>query len=359
MQKFLIVNQLDNRTAEILIYGYIGNDVISGDFLRELKQLENVNDTIHIRINSGGGSVFEGLAIFNAIKNCNAETIGYIDGIAASMGSVIAMACNKVHMSKVAMFMTHKAKMLSHGNANDMRNSASLMDSLETAICTIYAGKTGLTVDQVKAKYLTGEDRWLTAEEALSEKIIDGIYDAKNVKAPPATMRSDKELVGYFNTEMNFNYSTNNNMKKITLSPDQYGKLNLPVNADDTAVQNALDAVFIKAANADNLQVQLSTATTAKTTAETALKTFKEAAAKTEIDSIVSAGLTAKKFTKEVGDSLKVDYASNPTGLKTLVDGMTPHISISQKLKTDEGKLKELADKTWDELDKVDGALMI
>ena len=152
MQKFWIVNQLENNIAEILLYGYIGEDVISGDFVRELKRLENVNKKINIRINSGGGSIFEGLAIFNAIKNCKAEVIGYIDGIAASMGSVIAMACKKVYMSKVAMFMTHRASGMAFGNANDMRTYAQLMETLESAICSIYAAKTGLTTEQAKQK---------------------------------------------------------------------------------------------------------------------------------------------------------------------------------------------------------------
>lgn len=177
----MVVNAApENKTAEILLYGYIGgDDVVALDFVRELRALEKTCDLINIRINSVGGSIFDGFAIFNAIRaaKCNVDT--YIDGIAASMASVIALAGRKCYMSKVARYMSHRASGGCFGNADELRTNAELLEGLESDISNIYAARTGLTPEEAKAKYLpVGKDRWITAQEALSEKIIDGIYDA-------------------------------------------------------------------------------------------------------------------------------------------------------------------------------------
>ena len=193
----LFVNRAE-KVAEILVYGYIGDDegVLAKEFIKELREVEKDYKQINIHINSGGGSVYEGFAIFNAIKNSTANIDTYIDGMAASMGSVIALAGRKCYMSNVAQMMTHRATGFVYGDADQMRQNADVLEKLEASMVDIYAKKTGLSVDAAKAKYMsTGVDRWMTAQEALADKLIDGIYDStSNIGLTPPKSATEAEM---------------------------------------------------------------------------------------------------------------------------------------------------------------------
>lgn len=195
-----IVNKASNNTAEILLYGFIGDcDITAAAFVKELHDLEKDYSNINIRINSGGGSVYEGFAIFNAIKNSPAAIDTYIDGMAASMATVVALAGRKVYMSRLANFMTHRAAGGAYGDADELRQTAEMMEGLENAICSIYARRTGMTTKEAKDKYLTGKDRWIDADQALGEKLIDGIYDGEKIAAPAPKNATEKEMWGFYN----------------------------------------------------------------------------------------------------------------------------------------------------------------
>lgn len=193
----LVVNKsADRKSAEILLYGYIGGDeVVAADFVRELRELEKEYNLINIRINSGGGSIFDGFTMFNAIRNAKVDIDIYIDGMAASMATVIALAGRKCYMSKVARFMTHRASGFAYGNADDLRQCAELMEGLEDDIAGIYAARTGMSIEEAKAKYLTtGKDRWVSAKDALKEKLIDGIYDGDVTEPVSPENATEKEM---------------------------------------------------------------------------------------------------------------------------------------------------------------------
>jgi ATP-dependent Clp endopeptidase proteolytic subunit ClpP len=186
--QYWIVNKLDSNTAEILIYGEIGNwgdnCVNANGFVKELKALEKSCSLINLRINSNGGNVYEGIAIFNAIKNSKTEIDAYVDGIAASMATLIAMACRKVYMSKYARFMTHRPSGGAWGTAEELRAVATEIDALEVIGNKMYQEKTGLSETEVSAKFLNGKDNFFSAAIALQEKLIDGIYDGEQVDIP-------------------------------------------------------------------------------------------------------------------------------------------------------------------------------
>ena len=154
---------------EILIYGAIGqySDVSALGFVNELRSLESKYDNINVRINSIGGEVFEGITILNAIKQSKANINLYIDGLAASMGSVISSCGRPVYMSKYARMMLHRVSGLGYGNAQDMRSTAEMMESLETSLLQVYSEKSDIPIDELKEKYFDGKDHWLTAAEAL------------------------------------------------------------------------------------------------------------------------------------------------------------------------------------------------
>jgi ATP-dependent protease ClpP protease subunit len=192
----LVLNKAGKSAAEILLYGYIGGDeIVASDFIRELSNCEKEYSKINIRVNSGGGSIFDGFTMFNAIRNSKADIDIYIEGMAASIASVIAMAGRKCYMSRVGRLMTHRAKGSVYGNADEMRKTAELLEGLEKDIAGIYANRTGLSVEASSAKYLAaGGDRWLTAQEALTEKLIDGIYDAPQSEPKSPQNATEKEM---------------------------------------------------------------------------------------------------------------------------------------------------------------------
>ncbi len=184
---YWIVNKLNDGTPEIYLYGdiYPYEDCVSASALaKELRDLERTCTKINVRINSNGGSVFEGIAIFNLLRNSRCEIDTYIDGIAASMASVIAMAGKKVYMSKYARLMTHKPSGGAWGNADELRRAADEIDACEELLSGIYVSKTGMTKKQVSEKLLNGTDSYFNADAALKAKLIDGIYDGEPVTLP-------------------------------------------------------------------------------------------------------------------------------------------------------------------------------
>ena len=185
----------------ILLYGDIGDydDVRSGDIARELLEAESADGKIDVRINSNGGDVYAGIAIFNALKNSNADITIYIDGIAASMASVIALCGKPVHMSRYSRLMLHSVMGGCYGNKNEMRRCIEEIESLEDTLCEMYATRLGKEKDEIRSTYFDGTDHWLRADEALALGFIDGIYDAD----PVPEDSTPEQLFQIFNNRLN------------------------------------------------------------------------------------------------------------------------------------------------------------
>ena len=185
MNQFFNIQTNAEGVATIFLYGDIGDyyDVQSGRVARELLEAEKDARRVNIRINSCGGEVYCGIAIYNAIKNSRADVHLYVDGIAASMASVIALCGKPVEMSRYARLMLHSVSGGCYGNIKEMQKCIKEIESLEDSLADIYAARLGLTADEVKARFFDGEDHWLTAREALDLGFIDGIYDAEPVPA--------------------------------------------------------------------------------------------------------------------------------------------------------------------------------
>jgi len=181
------------KAAEVLIYGDIGESwsgetVAAKDFCREIAALDVTQLTI--RINSVGGSVPDGIAIYNAIKRHQADTTIVIDSIAYSIASLIAMAGDTVEMAENALLMIHAPWTYMSGNSNDMRELADILDTYAQAMSTSYAAKTGRPAGEMLALLTDGEDHYYTAEQALAEKFIDTI-----IQAMPMAASLDREVL--------------------------------------------------------------------------------------------------------------------------------------------------------------------
>lgn len=168
------------QAAEVLIYGTIGESwffeesVTASDFRKELKALGSVKELV-IRVNSDGGSVPDGLAIYNSLKAHPARKVVHVDGHAASIASVIAMAGDEVHMGEGSRLMIHDPHAaVALGSAEELRNLADLLDGIRDDLAGIYSRRTGQPLPRVRDWMRAAT--WLSADEA----VLYGFADVKN-----------------------------------------------------------------------------------------------------------------------------------------------------------------------------------
>lgn len=193
-----ILNQSpESKTVDLLIYGSIPSwdeDTYkmknsAEAFAKELKNLEKDYDRINIHINSPGGSLYHAFPIFNAIRNSKKDIHTYNDGLAASAGGLLLIAGKKIHSAKNAILMIHNAGGYAFGNAEDMRETAKMLDTYDGVIVKLFAERTGMTEAEVKEKYLNYKDIWLDADEAQELGFIDEIEDYESEDAPPSNIK--------------------------------------------------------------------------------------------------------------------------------------------------------------------------
>lgn len=171
-EKVFKINCKSNTEAEIVIYDDIGKDGFffdafsAKDLDAELKkpEMKNVTD-LTVRINSGGGSVFEGYTIYNRLKRHRAKVTVYVDGMAASIASIIALAGDEVIMGEASALMIHKPWAPMQGNATEMNDMAELLDSLENQMVAVYKKRTGK--DEVEIRQMLAEETWFFGQEAV------------------------------------------------------------------------------------------------------------------------------------------------------------------------------------------------
>ncbi len=175
-QSWFTIKAAANDTAEISIYDEIGFwGVTAQQFAKDLKALGNNLKQINLHIHSPGGDVFDGIAIYNLLKNHPANKTVYIDGLAASMASVIAMAGNEIIMPENAMMMIHKPWGIQGGDADDMRKYADLLDKVESTLIMAYVAKTGKS--ETDLAEMLKEETWLTGKECVEQGFADKLAE--------------------------------------------------------------------------------------------------------------------------------------------------------------------------------------
>jgi ATP-dependent Clp protease, protease subunit len=185
-KKFWNFKAKGNYTGELMLYGDIasstwwGDEVTPKDFKSELDSLGDIQ-TLNIYINSDGGDVFAGQAIYSMLKRHQAQKNVYIDGLAASIASLIAMAGDKIIMPANSMMMIHNPWTMAMGNANDFRKMAEDMDKIRESMLSVYESKTGIKQEDIIN--LLDAETWLTAQDALSNGFCDEIEEEKQVAA--------------------------------------------------------------------------------------------------------------------------------------------------------------------------------
>lgn len=159
--------------AELRIYDDIAyGAVTAASVADQLDALSNVTQ-LDVRISSPGGSVFDGIAIHNAIARHPAHTTVYIDGLAGSAASFIAMAGDEIVINRYAKMMIHDASGITIGNAADMGAAMSVLDMLSQTIAQVYADRTGGTADAWRKAMLA--ETWYSAQAAVDAGLADRI----------------------------------------------------------------------------------------------------------------------------------------------------------------------------------------
>lgn len=174
------IRNIAESSAEIFLYDQIGGWGISASqFVRELRALKGKELTV--RVHSPGGSILEGHAIYNALLRHEGGVVVQIDGIAASMAGVIAMAGKPVKMAENAFLMIHNPSGVAEGGSDDMRKQADIMDKMRDGLVNIFVQRTGKSAEEVEE--VMDAETWFTAQEAKDYGLIDEITDRLEIAA--------------------------------------------------------------------------------------------------------------------------------------------------------------------------------
>ena len=185
-KKFWNFKAVDEKTAELTLYGEIsdyswwGDEVTPKEFKEDLDALGDI-DVLNVYINSPGGDVFAGQAIYSMLKRHKAKINVYIDGLAASIASLIAMAGDKVIMPANAMMMIHNPWTWGMGNSNDFRKLADDLDKIRDSMIVAYEKKSALMINEIIE--IMDAETWLSAQDCLDYGFADEIEETKEVAA--------------------------------------------------------------------------------------------------------------------------------------------------------------------------------
>lgn len=207
-QPFSIKNK-SATTAEIVIYApigesYFGDAISAKQFSDELAKLDPTVNQINLRINSPGGSVFEGIAIYNRLKQHKAKVTVYIDGLAASIASVIALAGDEIIIGDGALFMVHLPWTFTGGNRMELENMVSRLMDIEEQMISIYSKKTKMGRSEIRA--LLEAETWMDADQAIEMGFVDqkfedslpiaaSVFDASWINKRPKNFKSETKVI--------------------------------------------------------------------------------------------------------------------------------------------------------------------
>ena len=242
--------------VELFIYDVIDEwfGVSAEMFARDLAAIDVPEITV--RINSPGGSVFEGIAILNSLRGHKAKITTVVDGIAASAASFIAMAGDEIVMNRNSQLMIHDASAVCIGNAKDMADMQEHLDRMSANIATIYAERAGGTVEEWRAAMLA--ESWYSADEAVEAGLADRV---EAVKEPAKAKNSfDLSIFNYAGrqaaptpTPLATEASEVNERKEAipmaTLNEGLVERLGIDADADDETILSALDEALAERAS--------------------------------------------------------------------------------------------------------------
>lgn len=187
--------KVKDTEATILLYSSIGesmweDSVSAKQFSEELNKLPANVKNITLRVNSPGGSVFDGLSIYERLKQHKAKVTVYVDGLAASIASIIALAGDEIVIGEGSFFMVHAPMAGVQGNASEMQEMIDVLDKIENQMIGIYARKTKLSTAEISKMLM--KDTWINSEEAISMGFADRLSNESTEAMAIAASMLDK-----------------------------------------------------------------------------------------------------------------------------------------------------------------------
>lgn len=163
--------------SEIRLYGYIGkyDEFDYKRFQQVFRDALESSGDLTIRMHCGGGSVYEGLAIYDLILGAQGHTKVIVEGMAASMGGVIALAADEIEMNENAFFMMHAVTAGCFGNKNDFKNGIQQIESCEERLGKIFQERTKADPETIKNWFDSGQDHWLDSGKCMELGICDSV----------------------------------------------------------------------------------------------------------------------------------------------------------------------------------------
>lgn len=171
---YTLKNEASDKPAQLYIHGEIGGwDIYAIDLVKALQQIGDKD--LVMRVQSYGGSVYEGLAMFNAIKAHKGKTTGVVDGLAASIATYTLMACDEIHMPENSTFMIHNPSIGAWGEEDEIESALTQVKNAKTTVSNAYVERSGKPLEDVLSAM--AQESWFTAQEALEWGLIDKVID--------------------------------------------------------------------------------------------------------------------------------------------------------------------------------------
>lgn len=356
MQKsqFFNIQHTNDGALTIYLYGEIGDyaDVRCAQVAAELMAAAP-GARINVRINSIGGEVYSGIAIYNAVLGSRGDVRIYVDGVAASMAGVIALCGRPVEMSRYARLMLHSVSGGCYGNRQELQRCLEEIGALEDSLADIIGRRLNLPADAVKAKYFDGRDHWMTAQEALAGGFVDGIYDSEVREGEPekGDLHSDMtadEIYETFNNRLRMEAKSDNiKMDLKTLKK----RARFADCADDAAALAELDKLEAEAGKVPGLEAEVIGLKNKLETHEAESKEREEKERKELLDAAEKDGRITSATRPTFENILKADFANG----KAALEAMRPRRSVMKDIRQGTGceeRAQIYAGKSWDELDR-------
>lgn len=250
---------------------------------------------------------------------------------------IIALCGKPLYMSPYAKLMLHNVSGGTYGNAKELRQMADQMEVLQSNLATMIAGRLGMEADNVAKKYFDGQDHWITANEALDMKLVDGIYTMDEVANPPTTTEG---IYNYFNNRFDFKPQNN---EEMALIDDIKTIPSFEDKTDSSAVLAHIRELENKAAKVAILEKTVNT-----------YKNELEKAHKEQDDALINEAVKAGKISNEQVEPFKNLLKSDRENTIKLIGGMKGRASNRAMafINPDTPSGGSFANKTWDEIDK-------
>ena len=342
--KFFNIVPAGNGRASLMLYGEIGGeDGVSPErIVSEMAYLSQEYPMIDVHINSMGGEVFAGIAIFNALKDSPSIVNIYVDGLAASIAGVIALCGKPLHMSRFSRLMLHSVSGSCKGGAQDMRECADLIEGLEGTLADMISQKCGMPSEQVKLRFFDGKDHWLTADEASRIGLCDEIYDMPGAESMGSSPTN--EQVYQFVNRHDAKTPKPNKMEFI----DKIKGLEQFKDLSEADILAKVKSLSNEAAKVEGLQARIDQL-------EAENKAAKDSAKEAFLNQAVADGRISKDQKEKYSKLMDADEETARALINELPKAKTASISdFIHSRGAAAGEAKDLAQMTWEEIDRAE-----